>query len=106
MAKGGSTISYTFNGSAKQLAKLRKLIHEALAEAVPKPDPSGPIEDWGQNGGWVQDLKDGWGQAGGWYLVKENKKTRVARPDKVATAAITTVTATVVEALAKAKAQR
>ena len=65
MAKGDGTLSYTFHGSAKQLSKLRKLIQDALEEAAPKPDPSGPIEDWGQNGGWVRDLKDGWGQSGG-----------------------------------------
>jgi hypothetical protein len=106
MAKGDATLSYTFRGSKAQLRKIQKLIDTALQEDAPKPDPAGPITDWPQTGGWVQDLGDKWPQKGGWYLVKEDKKTKVARPEKAVTQAITAVTASVVQALTKAKSIR
>ena len=96
MAKNG-TLHYTFRGSSAQLKKIQDIIRKALAR--PPKDPGGPVEDWGQSGGWVQDVKDNWGQKGGWYLVVENKATKVARPDE----AVTAVTASVYKALAKAK---
>jgi hypothetical protein len=103
MAKPDHTLAYTFRGSAEQLSKLRQVIRKALQEAVPPINPGGPVEDWGQSGGWVQDLKDGWGQSGGWYLVIEkDEKIQVSRPDK----ALTKVTATVYKALSKAKQTR
>lgn len=96
MAKN-ATVNYTFRGSSAQLQKIQDIIKKALAR---QPiDPGGPVENWGQSGGWVQDVKDNWGQRGGWYLVVENKATKVARPDK----ALTNVTASVYKALSKAK---
>ena len=79
---------------------LQKLITKALQEAVPPINPQGPVENWGQSGGWVQDLGDKWSQSGGWYLVIENDKaTKVSQPDN----SLTEVTKTVYKALSKAE---
>jgi hypothetical protein len=100
MAKGDKTLSYSFRGSDQDLKKLKLLINEAVQRAVPPVDPGGPVENWGQSGGWVQDLGDKWGQSGGWYLVVENREAvKVSTPDQ----ALTKVTATVYQALSKAK---
>jgi hypothetical protein len=100
MAKGGKTLSYTFRGSQDRIKKLQDIIKRALESAVPKIDPGGPVENWGQSGGWVQDIRDHWGQSGGWYLVIGNEKpVKVSRPDK----SVVNVTKTVYEALSKAK---
>jgi hypothetical protein len=100
MAKPGRALSYTFHGSSDQLAKLQASINKALESAVPKIDPGGPVENWGQSGGWVQDLGDKWGQSGGWYLVVENDPgLKVANPDK----SLANVTKIVYQALSKAR---
>jgi hypothetical protein len=104
MAEEDNTLSYTFRGSKEELKRLRRLISKALEEAVPPIDPGGPIEDWGQRGGWVLDIKDNWPQKGGWYLTKEGKRTKVRPEEKVVLEGVKTVTETVVQALNKAKA--
>lgn len=103
MSKRDHTLTYTFRGSAKQLNKLQKLINIALQEeAAPSVDHQGPVENWGQSGGWVQDLEGGWSQNGGWYLVIENDEViKVSQPDS----SLTKVTMTVYEALSKAEKQ-
>lgn len=99
MAKRDRTLTYTFRGSSKDLKRLQQLIAKALE--VPPIDPQGPVENWGQTGGWVQETS-GWSQSGGWYLVVENKETKVSRPDE----SLNKVTATVYQALSKAQQQR
>lgn len=94
------TISYTFRGSAEKLEKLQTIINRAFENAKPTIDPGGPVEDWGQSGGWVQDIGDSWSQSGGWYLVLENEApVRVRLPD----ASLNNVTKNVYAALNKAK---
>lgn len=100
MAKG--TLNYTFRGSSKALERLKDLINRALEEAVPKFDPGGPVENWGQSGGWVLSIEDKWSQDGGWYLVIENDAVKASQPDD----SLTKVTATVYKALSKAERRR
>jgi hypothetical protein len=96
------TYNLTFRGTSPELIKLKKLIDIALKQAVPPIDRGRPIENWGQAGGWVNDLHDNWGQDGGWYLGAGDGEVKVSQPD----AALTKVTATVYEALSKATAGR
>jgi hypothetical protein len=51
------------NPSLADRAKLNRPQIQTKPKGI---DPGGPVEQWGQNGGWYQDLKDGWGQKGGW----------------------------------------
>ena len=53
MARGDKTLSYSFRGSAEDLKRLQQLIGKAVELAFPPIDPQGPVEDWGQSGGWV-----------------------------------------------------
>ena len=100
MAKKGSTLSYTFRGSQARLKKLNEIMKKILEDAVPDTDPGAPVENWGQSGGWVQDLHDKWSQSGGWYLVIENDKSiKVSRPNK----SVVDISKTVYQALSKAK---
>lgn len=93
-------LNYTFRGSSEKLKRLEQLIRKAIEKAAPPIDPQGPIENWGQSGGWVRDFETGWSQSGGWYLVVENDKLiKVSQPDK----SLTKVSTTVYEALSKAE---
>lgn len=103
MAKREKALSYTFRGTPERLEKLQELIKRALESAVPKVDPGGPVEDWGQNGGWVQDLGDHWSQSGGWYLVVgDSEAVKVSRPNE----SIANVTKTFYQAISKAEQNR
>ena len=91
-------LSVAFKGSPERLARIKEMLDRVLEEVGGAPDPEGPISDWSQSGGWVQE-SDGWPQSGGWYLVIENEKMQVSRPDE----SLKAVTKNVYTAITKAK---
>ena len=74
-------LSVAFKGSPERLARIKEALDKVLEETGGKPDPAGPVSDWSQSGGWVQE-SDGWPQSGGWYLVLENEQLQAVRPDE------------------------
>ena len=97
--KREGVLSVAFKGSPERLARLKEILDRLLEEADEgRVDPAGPVSDWGQSGGWVQE-SDGWPQSGGWYLVLEDEPLRRVRPDE----SLERVTKNVYEALTKAE---